>query len=194
MSGEIIQFEIPEALKGLYKLSNLRSEYSEYLENIDIENMDIELGRIIFFNDNMEKLDMDDLVISENTYHVLISDNIVRLTFDRTIRLIHDYSSLPKNFHLQIENLNWNAYHYMYNEINFICSDDFLGGIPFGINLQDEDDIKEKFRVVLEKYNLQPLENFLNLEENDKINIIIAYLRECYVLNINIDSYNFIDI
>jgi len=188
MSGEIIQFEIPKCLSGLYKLSNLRSEYADYIENM--ENMDIDLGRIIFFNDNMDNIDMNDLVITGNTYNVLISDSIVRLNFDRTIRLIHDYSSFPKNFHLQIENLNWDAYQYMYNEINYICSDQD----PFEINLQDENVIKEKFRLILEKYNLYPLEveNFFNLEENYKINIIIAYLK-CYGLNITLDSYDFIE-
>jgi hypothetical protein len=52
MSGNIIPFEIPESLnQGLYKVANLRSEYVDYLE--DESKEDIDLGRIIFFDDNL---------------------------------------------------------------------------------------------------------------------------------------------
>lgn len=52
MTGEIIPFEIPESLRDLYKVSNLRSQYVEYIEEKD--EQEIDLGRVLFFDENLE--------------------------------------------------------------------------------------------------------------------------------------------
>lgn len=192
ISGDIIPFEIPSSLKGLYKVANLCSEYADYLENVD--NQDIDLGRIVFFNENLEKVNIQDFVVNGHTYRVLINDIVVRLSFDRTIRLLHDYQQLPRETHLEINSLSYDAYRYMYNEIECLVTEEL--GDDYTIYYHySEDDRLDKIRSVLEKYNLVPFSDdfdFRTLEEEEvKINIIKAYLNECLRLNMNIESYNF---
>lgn len=204
MSGNIIPFEIPESLKdqGLYKVSNLRSEYVDYLE--DESKEDIDLGRIIFFDDNLERVEINDIVVPGNTYQVLVSDPLVTISFDRTIRLQHDYENLPRQSHLEIVGLNSNAYRYMYNQIEYVYREDFvIDGNVFGreeYNMyydeddEDDEDRLEKFRLALEKYNLEPLIDdfdFDTLEEDNKINLINAYLEYCLSLRMIVESYKF---
>ena len=190
MSGDIIPFEISESLKDIYKISNLRSEYSDYIESKE----DVDLGRIVFFDDNLEKVEINDIVIPGNTYQVLVSDPLLRISFDRTIRLQHDYKNLPRQAHLEIRDLNSNAYRYMYNEIEYVYREDFVIDGNALYNMYYEDRL-EKFRLALEKYNLEPLEDdfdFDTLEDNDKINLIKAYLEYCLCLIIITESYKFV--
>ena len=209
MSGDIIPIEIPESLKDCYKIANLRSEYAEYLAEYleyeetkeDEDREDIDLARIVFFDDNLERVEINDIVIPGNTYQVLVSDPLLRISFDRTIRLEHDYAIVPRHAHLEIVGLNSNAYRYMYNEIEYVYREDFvIDGNAFGreeYNIyynEDDEDRLEKFRLALEKYNLKPLEDdfdFDILEEDDKINLIKAYLEYC-LCTIIVDSYKFI--
>lgn len=193
MSGEIIPFHIPESLKTVYKISNLRSEYVDYIENRF--SQDIDLGRVLFFNENLEQVDMKDIVINGHTYQVLISDPLVRLSFDRTIRLQHNYEHIPRETNLEIINLNWNAYRYMYKEMEYIFTDWIINGGDIYDEESDEDRI-EKFRITLEKYNLKMYEDdfdFRFLEEENKISLINAYIKECLGLDMNICSYNFVN-
>lgn len=199
MAGEIIPFEIPESLRDLYKVSNLRSQYVEYIEEKD--EQEIDLGRVLFFDENLERVDESDLVVNRNTYQVVVSDFVVRLSFSRTVRLHHDYYNLPRKAHLHIENIDFNAYRYMYNEIEYVNRDDFMiGGNAFGrdeyLIHEDQDvDEDEKFRRVLEDYGLQPFEDnfdFRDLEEEDKSKLINAYLQVCLGLNMKIESYTYL--
>lgn len=192
MSGDIIPIEIPESLKDCYKIANLRSEYAEYTET---KEEDIELGRIVFFDDNLERVETNDIVVPGNTYQVLVSDPVLRISFDRTIRLQHDYANLPRQAHLEIIGLNSNAYRYMYNEIEYIYREDLndFGRDEYNIYYDDEDRL-EKFRLALEKYNLRPLEDDFDFDtlDDDKINLIKAYLEYYLDLRIIVDSYKFI--
>lgn len=194
MSGEIIPFPIPELLKDVYKIANLRSEYVDYIETNRLDFQDIDLGRVLFFNENLEQVDMKDIVINGHTYQVLISDPLVRLSFDRTIRLKHNYQHIPRETNLEILNLNWNAYRYMYKEMEYIFTDIIIN--DGDIYDEDDEDRIEKFRITLEKYDLKMYEDdfdFRCLEEENKINLIKAYIKECLGLDMNICSYNFVN-
>jgi hypothetical protein len=179
MTGEIIPFETAFDKSYKYKMSNLCSKYVEYIkETCDYQ---IDLGRIVFFDENLKKVNMSDLVVNGNTYQVLVSDSVVRLYFDRTIRLCHDYNNLPGKAHLKIVNMDSNAYRYMYNEIEYAVYEDSV----------DEEYSYEKFRRVLEKYDLEPFSDnfdFRDLEEEDKNKLIKAYLKVYLGLNMEIDS------
>lgn len=200
MTGEIIPFEIPESLRDLYKVSNLRSQYVEYIE--EKGEQEIDLGRVLFFDENLERVDKNDLVVNGNTYQVLVSDFVVRLSFSRTVRLHHDYDNLPRKAHLHIENMDYNAYRYMYNEIEYVNRDDYMiDGNAFGreeylMYHEDQDgDEDEKFRRVLEEYDLEPFEDgfdFRYLEEDDKNKLIKAYLCICLGLDMEIESYTYL--
>lgn len=118
------------------------------------------------------------------------------------MRLHHDYDNLPRKAHLHIENIDFNSYRYMYNEIEYVNRDDFMiGGNAFGREeylMYHEDyygDEDEKFRRVLEEYGLEPFEDnfdFRDLEEEDKSKLIKAYLGVCLGLNMEIESYTYL--
>ena len=186
MTGHIIPFE---SLGDPIKIYNLRSEYAEYLKQNDYEN-DIDLGRIVFFNENFEKLYAGDGVVNGNTYHVLISDPIVRVSFDGIIFFHHDYEKLPRKAHLEIDfgKNDDHIYIDIYNKINYSCIDD-EDSEDFDDNFEEE----QKFRNILEEYYLDHLFednfDFKDLSEKDKINLIKAYLRFYLCVNMEIETY-----
>lgn len=193
MSGEIIQFEISDEMMAseLYCVENLKSEFTEYIENLNNENNEkIDLERVVFFDDNFEMLELNDKVILGNTYSAFIKDSIVTITFNRTIRLHHDYNKFPRNTVLEINIDDWNAYRYMYNELKYMCTFD-----EFGDYECFDTDIEHKFLGLLQEYNLEDFSedfDFRELQEEIKINLIKAYMREYLTLNTNIQSYRFI--
>lgn len=200
MSGEIIPFEISEAMLSYYSILNLIIEY--IAQKNDEE--EIELERVVFFDENLEIMSNDELVVLGSTYRVFINDYLVRITFDNTVRLIHNYSSLPNKTSLEININNWKAYRYIYHELyssccsfyNYVIDGNAFGEQEYRIINGDDDG----FLDMLEKYDLGELG--LNgrdddlyfkeeLAEDTKIKLIKAYLRECLVLNIEIESYRF---
>lgn len=170
LSGEVISFE-----------NNIISNLSVFLN--------VEPCRIICFDENFNET--KDFSIGK-TYKVFVNDSIVKMSFRRTIRLEHEYENLPKETILEIDNMGEEAYRYMYNEILYISHN---------FNEYDyfyEEKEEEKFEKLLEKYELIPFkdfENFFDIDEEKKIKIITAYIRECLSISskqMSIQRYIFV--
>ena len=171
LSGEVISFE-----------NNIISNLSEFLN--------VEPCRIICFDENFNETKYFSI---GKTYKVFVNDSIVKISFRRTIRLEHEYENLPKETILEIDKMGEDAYRYMYNEILYI-SHNFN---EFNEYFYDDKD-EEKFEKLLEKYELIPFqdfEDFFDLDEEKKIKIITAYIRECLSISskqMSIQKYVFI--
>jgi hypothetical protein len=177
-SGEILTFH----LFPLCQIEMLCLEIAKLLH--------IERPQIILFDED-EEVNYNNLVESGITYRALINELIIQMTFERTIRLHHDYQELPKKAILEVKNVGHDAYRYMYNELLYVCGSDF--------DFEDETEIKneEKFKETLKKYEIDEIDNdsfdFRDLDENLKIGLINAYFKECLTISLNIERYVFLD-
>jgi hypothetical protein len=201
MSGRVIPFDIPKDSER-YTLLELSSDLNNFLkqeENIfemddidDIDDIEDISNRILFFNNNFEKLGRHDLVINGSIYNVLINDLTVRVYFDRTIRLEHNYNEIPRKGLLEI-NLNSQAYRYIYKEIEYLHNNEEFH--MYGRELiYNYDYDPTKFENVLKKYNLSLINDsdFTNISEETKITLIIAYFRECLCIPMIVTGYTFL--
>lgn len=90
MSGDTLSFEIFEG----YKFRNLRGEFYDRMSD---EFSIRELECIVIFDENKE-VNIDELVIDDKTYRILVNNICVCLCYDdirNTIRFEHKYESFP---------------------------------------------------------------------------------------------------
>lgn len=191
LSGEIILFEYKKYKKNKddnYKIKNLQQDFAQYLN--------VEPAQLLFYYNYMP-LEIDTDINDDNIYNVFINDLTVKITFDRTIRIHHEYIKMPRIAIVEIVNLTDKAYRYIYNELDYVSrgDGDFLINQYYFDNFEQSDD--QLFINLLDKYNLKPFpddQDFKDLDKNTKLNLISAYLFECIGIYLDIESSVFIDL
>ena len=187
-SGEIIPF-----------YCNVNDTLKELAFKISVE-LDVEIAQILFFEeyDLLQNLNIN--IKNEFAYNVFIKDFVVKISFDRTIRINHKYTKMPKRAILEIVNLTDKAYSYIYNELYYVSRGDgdfFLNRELF--TFEETEDIEEEqlFINLLKKYDIEHFQDdkdFSDIDEKTKLNLISAYLFECVSISLDIISHVFITI
>lgn len=159
-----------------------------------LDDKDIEPGRISLFDTEYQKIEPDKNLVSDSTYNVFIDEYKINISFYRTIRINHIYSQIPKKAVLEIENMGDIAYRYIYNELDYICRGSLLiDGHYFGNEFYGEN--PHILSDLLNKYDLSLFkdeQDFREINDETKINLIRAYMKECLCLDMIIDSYIFL--
>ena len=187
LSGEIIPFEYKKNKDDNYKIKNLQQDFARHLK--------VEYAQLLFYDDCIP-LELEHTIEDDSIYNVFIKDLTVKISFDRTIRIHHEYTKMPKKVFLEIVNLTDKAYRYIYNELDYVSrgDGDFLINQYYFHTEQQSDD--QLFINLLDKYNLKLFpenQDFRDIDENTKLNLISAYLFECVGIYLDIDSYVFIE-
>lgn len=198
LSGEVIPFEYKD--KDNYKIKNLQVDVASYLK-VEPPQISFYYNYILVDLETLVSKDVSDVSDIYDVYDVFIKDLTVKIYFDRTIRIHHEYSKMPKRAMLEIVNLTDKAYRYIYNELDYVSrgEGDFLVNQYYFARDYNYNDYNDDQLLInlLSKYNLKPFpdeQDFRNIEESTKINLISAYLFECVSIYLDIDSYVFINL
>jgi hypothetical protein len=186
-SGEIIPFycNINDSLKELgLKIS---------------DKLNVETTQILFFDKYEPIKNLEIKIKYDFVYNVFIKDFVVKISFDRTIRIKHKYSKMPKRAILEIVNLTDKAYRYIYNELYYVSrgDGDFFLNNTFVLDINEDIEEEQLFINFLKKYDIEPFpddKDFTDIDEKTKLNLISAYLFECVSISLDIISYVFISI
>lgn len=184
-SGEIIPF-----------YCNINDTLKELAFKISAE-LNVEIAQILFFEEYEPIKNLKVNIKNEFVYDVFIKDFVVKISFDRTIRINHKYTKMPKRAILEIVNLTDNAYRYIYNELYYVSRGDgdfFLNRELFNFDTTEEEHL---FINLLRKYDIEPFpddKDFSDIDEKTKLNLISAYLFECVSISLDIISHVFITI
>lgn len=184
-SGEIIPF-----------YCNINDTLKELAFKISVE-LNVEIAQILFFEEYKPIKNLKINIKNEFVYNVFIKDFVVNISFDRTIRINHKYTKMPKKAILEIMNLTDKAYRYIYNELYYVSRGDgdfFLNPSLFTFDTT-EDNEEHLFINLLKKYDIEPFpddKDFSDIDEKTKLNLISAYLFECVSISLDIISHVFI--